>query len=399
MPTTAPHRYAIVIPTRNRQSYCVEAARSVASCDRADTQIVVADNSDDADLLPRLLAEAGLADRVDLLRAAATALPMRENWERALEAATADWICYIGDDDAMMPDGFAALDALTGQIDSPVFAWEPLDYRWPCYPGGSGGQLVLPSKPPAAAQVPAAAFLDQHRVWRTQDKWPAIGPSIYHGLVHRRFIDRLRRVHGRYFLNFVVDYASSIVNLTQLERFAYLRAPVTLIGACGSSNSAGLTADGRAASKFEETLAENPNLRPLYPELVGSRLHAPLVAAGYADLFGQLGMPFEMTAAKMLKSCVAELGVVTSVAAFERERALLRGFARGHGLDVSALQGLRFAPSACGVGLRGAAGVFVDTAALGWQGVRDVLVHVHALTPRFDASWTGAIRALARGQV
>lgn len=397
MSSTPRFRYAVVIPTRNRQRYCVEAARSALATRREDVQVIVADASDDPRRLPALLTAARVSDRVRLLPAPGRRLSMRENWERALEAADAEWTLYIGDDDALLPDSFESFDALTDRLPALCFSWETIDYRWPCYPGGSGGQMVLPLEAPAAAFVDAKAFLEQHRTWRTEEKWPAIGPSIYHGLVHRSLIERIRAERGQYFQNFVVDYASAIFNLAAIDGFAYLRAPLSVLGACGSSNSAGLTAAEKAASKLDETLAENPGLRPIYPELCRSRLSVPLVAMGYQDLFDRLGLRFEITPPKLLTSALSELRGIADAAAFEREKENLLDFAMTYGLLSAPVARMSFLPHRCGIGpVDGRKRLFVDTRTLGWRGVCDLLSHIHALTPRHDAQREAAIDALVQ---
>ncbi len=372
MPSSSAPRYAVVIPTRNRAETCVEAVETVLACRRADVEIILPDASDDPTALPARLAAAGLSDAVAILPPAGAPLAMRENWERGLDAARAPWIIYLGDDDGVLPNAFEMLDALTDNAATPVVAWEPVDYRWPCYPGASAGQMTLPLDAASVGFVEAEARLLRHFGWRTRKKWPEVGPSIYHGAVHRDLVERVRRRHGRYFLGFIVDYASAIANLAEIRTYLRYSGALTVLGASGKSNSAGLSASGEAAKRYDEVIAENPGLAPLHPGLGRSRLHAPLVASGYREVFAALGAAFELAPERMLASCVDELGSIVDPEAFERERGALLDFAAAAGVSDAPARAAAYRPPVCGVGPDAEKRRFaVNTRALGWRGVAD----------------------------
>ena len=373
-------RYAVVTPTRNRAETLVETVKTIVAPGRNDVEIIAPDASDNPEQTRAMLAAAGLAAHVRHLPAPeGRRLSMRENWERGIDAATAPWLIFIGDDDALTPTAFDMLDALTCKPVSPVIAWEPADYRWPCYPGASAGQLSYSMEPPTLHFRKAEPCLHQHLTWSTKKKWPAIGPSIYHGAVHRELIERTRARHGRYFVSFIVDYASAIVNLAQISGFVYATSPLSILGASGKSNSAGLAAAGEAAKRYDDVIAENPGLAPLFPELAASRLHAPLVASGYREVFGALEAEFSLPPFRMLTSCVDELSGIVDPEAFQREREILIGFAHAHRLPDVAVRSARHQPPVCGVGADlERRQVFVDSIALGWRTVADVAANAHA---------------------
>lgn len=379
MPNDDTPRYAVVIPTRNRAETLVEAVRTVAAARRRDVEIVAPDASDDPQAAPAALAAAGLDQFVRVLPPTGQRLSMRENWERGLDATTAPWVVFIGDDDGVLPNAFAMLDALTDAAPTPVVAWEPIGYRWPCYPGASAGQMTASLTPPSVGLVEAEPLLLRHFGWRTTQRWPAIGPSVYHGAVHRELIERIRARHGRYFLSFIVDYASAIANLAEINAFLRYDAPLTILGASGKSNSAGLSAEGEAARRFDDVIAENPGLEPPHPALRASRLHAPLVAAGYQEVFRALGAAFAATPAQLLTSCVDELDAIVDRAAFERERATLMDFAAAAGISDAPARGAVYQAPICAVGPDQRRRSFsINTKALGWRTVADAAAGARA---------------------
>jgi len=59
-------KYTVVIPSRNRQTYCISAIKSVMLAKREDVEIIVLDNSFDPELLPTLIKADGLVEKVTL---------------------------------------------------------------------------------------------------------------------------------------------------------------------------------------------------------------------------------------------------------------------------------------------------------------------------------------------
>lgn len=378
-------RYAVVIPTRNRQAYAVEAVETVIAAgdgSQSGLEIILADASDDARELPARIAGAGLSDRVRILAPDAAAMDMQANWERALAATTAQYVIFIGDDDGLAPDALDTLDALIEAAPAPVYAWDPVDYRWPCFPTAGRGRLAVSLAPPALSLANAKQSLARHFTWQTRAKWPEIGPSIYHGAVRRDVIDCVRQSQGAYFSSFIVDYASAIANAALIDRFVHVSAPLSILGSCGRSNSAALTGVGEAAERKRETAAANPDLAPIFPELADSGLWAPLVARGYALSFARLGLTFEPSPRRLLESCVAEMGFLMQEAAFEQARRSLLAFAERRALDAERVRQARFVEDAVLVGAPAGQGrFFLDTVRLGWRGVADAARGLRAVAP------------------
>lgn len=382
-------KYSIVIPTRNRQRYCVESAASALLSGRDDVQVIVADNSDDPDLLPAMLKEQGLYDRVTFLPSSAQMLPMRANWERALDVVQGEWVCYIGDDDALHAESYDMMDFMADNMSPKVHTWRPVYYKWPCFPEQDRSLLHLSYEAVGCTIQKSQDVLLQHIEFKHNDKWPAAGPSIYHGLVHFTVIAITRKLYGEYFLNYVVDYACAITNATFIKSYVQYYWPITIMGACGNSNTAGLTSTGSGKKKIDHFFAENPDRRADYEEYETSRLHAPWVIAGYSQILDRIGLPFEMTPEKFARSVRSELARVRDAETFDEERIRLLAFARKHNLgddfigvveEMTRKAGQKF------IGLVGSEqkNLYIDTAGFGWTGILDVATNIHSLLPRFS---------------
>ncbi|MCI4663180.1 MAG: glycosyltransferase family 2 protein [Neomegalonema sp.] len=378
------YKYTVVIPSRNRQRYCVEAAQTALLGERDDVQVIICDNSDDGEDLPRRLKEAGVDDRVLLLPSTGKVLPMKENWERALDHFAGEWLTYIGDDDGFRIDSFEILDYLTDNYVAKCYTWRPIYYKWPCFPEVDHGLLTINYGETGMSVAPTRTYLENHMNWVTDDKWPNAGPSVYHGLVHRSIVDITRKLYGRYFLNFVVDYSSAITNATFIEHFLQYHWDVTIMGACGHSNTAGLTASGTAAKKVREFKIENPELKVMFEDFQTSSLHVPWVAAGYSLLLAELGLPFSMTPHKFFKSCLNELERQRSEESFAEEKARLQRFADQHGLSRQKLDAMQMHTTIKPIGaamnpLR----FYFDTEAFGWKGILDVAKNLQSVKQPF----------------
>lgn len=383
-------RYAVVIPTRNRQRYAAEAARTVlnaAAQTEFGVELILTDASDDDALLPRALADLQIEKAVTVLPPDARASSMQGNWERALAATTADYVIYIGDDDGLAPDAFDTIDAMIDAAPAPVYAWDPADYRWPCFPTEGRGRFATTLAPPQLAVPRARESLARHFSWTTRGKWPDIGPAIYHGAVRRDLIERVRERQGVYFSSFIVDYASAIANAAHIDAYVHLSAPLSILGACGQSNSAALTGGEVSRARRAETHADTPQLTPIYEDLAESGLWAPLVARGYSTSFAALGVEFVPKPERILASCVAELGFLTNEDQFNQAREALLGFAARRRLDPAKATEARFVPDGVLTGApAGQSRFFVDTMALGWTGIDDAARGLRAFAPGLGAT-------------
>jgi GT2 family glycosyltransferase len=79
----------ICIPTRNRQSYCIEALKAIAEAPETDFEVIVADNSDDPAILDDFFRTQLKDDRFRLLPPQQTVLSMVDNWERTMAKSAA----------------------------------------------------------------------------------------------------------------------------------------------------------------------------------------------------------------------------------------------------------------------------------------------------------------------
>lgn len=388
-------KYTVVIPTRNRQTYCAEAALTVLLAQRDDVQLIVLDNSDDAAALPALFEQLGIRELVQIVPSADRPLRMDENWERGVPLIEGEWVSYIGDDDGFKIDAFDQLDFLTKNFGSDAFVWLAPHYKWPCFPGVEGGLLTMKYEPFGLAKVDAALTRDQQRDWVPTSRWPSAGPTVYHSLIRKRVIDDVVRDHGRYFLNYTVDYSSGIANLHYLEDYMVYRGFVSIQGGCGGSNTA-VVAEEKRSRTVRDYFDELGGGKVTYDEFLDARLHTPIVESSFRNAIETLGGEFRITPETFVRSCALELRTVRDEQSFYEERDRVRAFAAAHGVQDGELESMTYARIERTTGILTQDGVVnLDTLVFGWNGIVDVATKLHAVSTAFAVDQQRHLKHLA----
>jgi glycosyltransferase involved in cell wall biosynthesis len=268
-------RYSIVIPTRERADTLRSSLATAMAIEGDDYQVVVQDNASGPGT--RAVVESFASPKLVYSRSD-TLLPMSENWEMALKACEGEWIHFIGDDDAMMPQAIAALNAvLSGKPELELIAWDPHSYWWPdCIVPHLRNRLFVKIGDFNSANMVNARALEKDYFEQSLD-WNML-PMVYNSFVHRRLIDRVREKAGSYFPTIAPDIFSGIANLWAVERFIKLNRPLNMRGT--SRHSIGMaqlfpTLGGAVASQFTKEYGDG---RPLHRDLIPSQHSLVLLA-------------------------------------------------------------------------------------------------------------------------
>ncbi|MBC7280427.1 glycosyltransferase family A protein [Hoeflea sp.] len=243
-------RLTICIPTRNRQTYAMDAVRHMLASTRQDFEILVADNSDDAAPLASFVADCN-DSRLRLLPPESKPLSMQDNWERMPQHARGEWLSIIGDDDYLDPELCEALRVTTERVPkADAFTWGRSYFVWP---------EARPHR--EITRIPTGSHLihmEKKELMRKMFFWedakdrPACPFGIYHGALKKELLDRIRDAFSnRYFEQANVDYDSICKTVMMADLCIYWERPLSVFGACKASNTAGLrdTAVGRERIK------------------------------------------------------------------------------------------------------------------------------------------------------
>jgi len=249
-------RFSICIPTRERHQTLPYTMRSVLQQSCGDFELIVQDNCSGPET--RAVVESFDDDRIVYHRSTER-LAMHDNWEQALDLSRGEFVIYLGDDDALLPD---CLEKVVGCVEGrevDLLAWLAHTYYWPDVPdekrrnhlsldmraAPSWADHFSPEKDAIDraghhATLPPGVFcLDSRRLlrnWLAHDGARVYVPT-YHNLVSRRVIDEVkRRTNGIYFFNPLPDFGTLIANLYVAREVFFYAAPLSMTGHSGRSS-------------------------------------------------------------------------------------------------------------------------------------------------------------------
>ena len=404
----APARFtptlSICVPSRNRQGTFLQTIRDLIASPRQDIEFVLADNSDDPAIVDRFMA--GISDpRIRYLPSTDRALPMQDNWERAMRAATGDWITFIGDDDYVDPDvadTIAAIALRRPEVDA--IGWSRPSFKWPDYRPFPGNACIALGNTACVAN--RQEQLEALFRWKGASPVPKISFSAYHGAVRRSAMERIRaRFSDRYFEHPTADFDCAAKLLLTARELVYVDRPFSVLGATAASNSSAM---GRFARVDEINAALSPSEGPIF-DVPGFPFTSRLGVA--ASILATLnwftihhGLPMEGWEENFFRALAIDCGKAEDRASFERHAAAAREAIAGWqgGRWLAAFKP-RFTPLRRAIPFTGLAGtnLFVDesiggcvTPAAFYGLVQTMLPPVAALRYVFgDASVTMPARA------
>jgi hypothetical protein len=233
---------SIAIPTHNRARYAIPAIQSILAIADPRLEVVVSDTSTTGELAACMAdrCNAWVTDpRLNYFRPQEK-LDMTGNHNAAIAAASGEYVCLIGDDDTISAD---ALLAAAWAKDKGIELIAPnvvTNYVWPDFRSRYLGSAH------ASRLYFAKRFGDMH----VHDSSLALAsalhdaaqgtmglPKIYHGIVKRSVLERIRELSGAYFHGSSPDVSGAIGLALCSQSFVVVDYPLTIPGASGGSNT------------------------------------------------------------------------------------------------------------------------------------------------------------------
>lgn len=263
-------KISLVIPTRSRAIYLRECLKTVAiavqACDH-DVEVIVSDNASD-DETEEVCAQSNITGLKYFRQP--DRLSMRQNFEAGLHASTGSHVVFIGDDDAVAPNGLVLLYEMIESGDHDIFKWRIVNYVWPDPDRGQQGGVVLRNNKllGRVRRIDPKALLADFKAARFGGYQS--GAMVYHGCISRRLINKVRAAqNGTYFWTSCPDVYVSVANLVHADSdILAVDLPVTIGGSSPRSNgTAGVEYIQNSArsstsehAKFVSELAGDPCL-------------------------------------------------------------------------------------------------------------------------------------------
>ena len=243
---------SVIIPTKNRQDYCLAAIKQIILLNANNIQIVIQDNSD----LP------SLKDEIKLLKCNqikynynGNILSFVDNFSEAVDLADGEYVCMIGDDDGILPNIIQVaryakineLDAIVPGLNS-VYIW-PMQHS--IVRGGEAGYLCLSFISKNMCEIDPLVGLSSLLAAAGQNYQQYDIPRIYHGIVRRDILIKVKERTGHYFGGLTPDIYMATALSILCKKVVRLGFPVTISGICNGSGSAN-SATGKHTGKLKD---------------------------------------------------------------------------------------------------------------------------------------------------
>lgn len=233
---------SVVIPTHNRARYAVPAIRSILTISNPDLEVVVSDTSTDGELAACIADKenAWASDsRLNYFRPQEK-LDLTGNHNAALSAARGEFVCLIGDDDTIVSDALVAASWAKAKSIDLIAPSVIANYLWPDFKSRLLGDRHA-SRLYFSRRIGGAVVVDSKVALVSALKNATQGtdglPKIYHGLVRRTLLEKIRESSGAYFHGSSPDVSGAVALALCSNSFLTVDYPLTIPGSSGGSNS------------------------------------------------------------------------------------------------------------------------------------------------------------------
>lgn len=233
---------SIVIPTRNRAEYAKHCIKSILDIDFDKFELVVHDNSDTKELF-NYISDFLINDDRLIYRYDNSPMNTVHNFNKAMNYVNGEYICFIGDDDGIMPDIIEAVKwAKENNVDAIAYN-NRVGYLWPnkerkgllnIYPYDSSIEKVN-------VRHELECFLNDGAVYYLNYKLP----KVYHGIVRKTCFDTVNQKLGYYFGGLSVDIFASLSLSLVIDELIFIDYPFTIAGSSAASEQTHRTADAK----------------------------------------------------------------------------------------------------------------------------------------------------------
>lgn len=233
---------SIVIATKNRQKYAFSAVKSILSINDNRINVVVQDNSDNQTLKEKLN-EFSTDERL-MYRYTNDNLSFIDNFNYSLEISKGKYLCMIGDDDGINPEIIEAtqwaynnnVEVLVGNL-SVNYRWDGIGTQDTFFTKMTGSTLTIETFSGRVFYPDIKKELIRFAQNGCTNYTDFKLPKLYHGIVRRDCLEKIKNLTGAYFKGLSPDIYSSIALATVIKSLIYIDYPLTIPGVCVQSGS------------------------------------------------------------------------------------------------------------------------------------------------------------------
>lgn len=226
---------SIIVPTLDRHATLPHTLATIAFQEADAIECIVSDNNSSDDSFEIAKSFTSSDARFSCVQTEQR-LSMSKHWEFALTKASGEYICFLGDDDGVMPGALERSIALLAELDWPeALNSVNCEYHWPSSP--------VPHQA-STLKLPIYNALEEHssvealRALARCEKLYTELPMLYRGWVRRDTLESIKKRTGKVFRSCVPDVYSSIAVAAVSKSYWWTTEPLFIEGVSGYSNGA-----------------------------------------------------------------------------------------------------------------------------------------------------------------
>lgn len=244
---------SIIIPTRNRNYYCFSAVKQILSLNLPNVQICVQDNSDNDELSSELIR---LGNSNVVYNYHPGVLSFVDNFSEAVSLACGEYICMIGDDDGILPNIVKYTKMAKEESYDAIIPELGMIYFWPSKKNivtdSSNGLLQVSLKKSLQVTPVDSKHALKILLHNAVQNYTSLDiPRLYHGLVKRDVLERIKKKTGKYFDGLTPDMYMATTLAIECKKTMRTSESFTISGICPTSGSAD-SATGRHTGNLKD---------------------------------------------------------------------------------------------------------------------------------------------------
>ena len=221
---------SIVIPTKDRYNTLLDVIDSVLAIQSNNIELIVQDNSIDPTQIKEYL-NYNKDGRLKYFHCSRK-LSQTENSDEAVKKASGKYVCFIGDDDAVLPY-IADVAFWMDEQNIGILKGSKPDYYWPGMPitstsGAKDGVLKYAKYGYSAEQISTSRALSEALAKGGTSM--TMLPSVYHGIVAKSILDSIYEITQSYFPGPSPDMANGIALCLVSKHYTNIDIPFVISG-------------------------------------------------------------------------------------------------------------------------------------------------------------------------
>jgi glycosyltransferase involved in cell wall biosynthesis len=227
----------VLIPTRNRDDVLFETLKTVLRQNVDGLEVIVSDNAGEGET-------ASIVDSFGDSRIRhvnpGRRLSMSHNWEFALSHACGEYICLLGDDDALIDSRLPEVLRMMVEENADALASDSAWFHWPRSDSWQNGWLSVPKGEGMEWVDSRTAIIELLNGDTNQARLPMLYTG---GIIRKTAIERVVRQTSNFFQSAIPDVYSAVAIASITSRYLFLRSPFAIHGISSHSNGNSLVRD------------------------------------------------------------------------------------------------------------------------------------------------------------